>query len=42
MSRREFIGAALGIFGAALLGAVGGMTDGREPRHRERGGEEPP
>ena len=30
MTRREFIGVALAYVGAALLGAIGGLTDGHD------------
>jgi len=45
LSRREFIGAALGILGAALLGAVGGATaqeDGRWHVGESDDDDEPP
>ena len=37
MDRREFVGWAAAFAVAAIVGAVGGITDGRES-----GGEEPP
>jgi len=39
MDRREFIGAALALGAAFAMGAIGGLSDGRE---QESGGETPP
>ena len=46
MTRREFVAIGAAYLGAAILGALGGLTsteEGRKPeRSSESGGEEPP